>query len=347
MVTASPQVVVVSGDKIYSFLGERNTGLLTPASDSPLSLTSGLPKQCTADPSNNFLMVTDDTNTLSSFGIDPQTASVKLVSTVSTGGIPVAMAEVGGKIIYVDTQDKDVAGFRLDSTSGLLTPLGVIQRNNPIWIGTAAHPNGQFLYVADDWERLLGYRIDQNTAALTEVYNSGGGEQFAKRPIALTPDGGYLLVSRLHVSPTLAFRLGEFYALGATTGELVGGRSASIGRGLPNFFVAHPNGKFIYAITATIINDKFTGNSELTVFDGLDSPNFMQIVEEVSIPSPPIALALDRSGSFLYVLSTADASTSGSADVLTTYQVDGATGMLYQVGAPYPVPVAAACLLTR
>jgi 6-phosphogluconolactonase len=343
-VTSLPQVVVVSSDKMYSFLENANTGSLTTASGSPLLWSPGLAKQCATNSTNNFLMVTSSTNTLSSFSIDPQTASVRFASTVSTGGFPISTADAAGKVVYVattSTQNQvavdNVVGFRLDPTSGSLLSLGVMQQN-AIWEAMAVHPNGQFLYAADEVGRLLGYRIDQNTAALTPVPGTPPTTYtYASQQFAFTPDGGYMLASGVVVSPTLQTTPAMFvFQVNASTGALTPVAGAPFTSApVPSLFVIRPNGKFIYGITA---------DSVLTAF-GLDSAFSMHTVGTVSVPSSAIALAFDRSGSFLYALSTANG--ASGADELMTYQVDAATGMLHLVGAPYPVPVNAGCLLTR
>src|SRR5271165_6574582 len=51
--SSAPQVVVVSSDNIYTFLEDANTGTLTTASDSPLTLPPGFTKQCATAPNNN------------------------------------------------------------------------------------------------------------------------------------------------------------------------------------------------------------------------------------------------------------------------------------------------------
>jgi hypothetical protein len=98
-----PQVVVVSSDKIYTFLQNATTGALTAANGSPFAMSPDMTKQCATSPTNKFLMVTRNTNTLLSFSLDGQTASVTPASSMSTGGFPIATAQVAGTLLYVAT----------------------------------------------------------------------------------------------------------------------------------------------------------------------------------------------------------------------------------------------------
>jgi 6-phosphogluconolactonase (cycloisomerase 2 family) len=344
-VTTVPQVAVVTSDKFYNFLEDASTGGLTTASGSPLPLSPGVTKQCATSVNNDFLLVTRNTNTLTSFALDGQTGAVKLASTVNTGGFPIATVEVGGKLIYVattSTQNQvavdNIVGFRLDPTSGSLQSLGVMQQN-ALWEAITVHPNGRFIYAADEVGRVLTYGVDQNTAALTPVPGATPTTYTdAAQGFAFTPDGNHLLATGVVVSQTLQTTPAMFvFQVNANTGALtpVAG-SPFTSAPVPSLFVVHPNGQFVYGVT---------GDSALTSFT-LDSAFSLHVINTVSVPSSATALSFDRSGSFLYVLSTANAG-SGGADELTTYQMDATTGGLHQVGAPYAVPSIPACVLAR
>jgi len=342
--SSAPQVVVVSSDNIYTFLEDANTGTLTTASDSPLTLPPGFTKQCATAPNNNFLLVTRNDNTLNSYSVDGQTGSVRLASAVSTGGFPIATAQVGGTLIYVATADSQnqievnqIGAFRLDASSGSLQSLGIAQKNT-IWEAVTVHPNGKFVYAADNFGRVLADSIDPNTATLTEIpenapttYTSGN------QVFAFTPDGNYLLATGLVVSPPLPTTPAMFaFQVGTNNGTLtpVAG-SPFISPPIPSIFVIHLNGRFAYGIT---------GETALTSFT-LDSTLALHAIDTVSVAASPIALAFDRSGSFLYVLSSA--SSGSGTDALATYQFDSTTGKLRPVGTPYAVPITPACVLTR
>ena len=339
-----PQVLVVSSNNIYTFLENANMGTLTAASGSPLTLPPGITKQCVTAPNNNFLLVTRNTNTLNSYSVDGQTGSVKLASAVSTGGFPVATAQVGGTLIYVATADSQnqievnqIGVFRLDASSGSLQSLGVAQQNT-IWEAVTVHPNGKFVYATNAFGQVLAYRVDPSTATLTEIPEDAPTTGTAGDQVfAFTPDGNYLLATGVVVSPPLPTTPAMFaFQVDTNSGTLtpVAGSPFTLPP-VPSIFAIHPNGRFAYGIT---------GETALTSFT-LDSTLALHGIDTLSVPASPIALAFDRSGSFLYVLSSAD--NSSGTDAVTAYQFDSTTGKLRLVGSPYAVPITPACVLTR
>ena len=103
---------------------------------------------------------------------------------------------------------KGIYGFRFDSKTGTLSPLGLVAETvNPahVW----AHPNGKFLY-ASNWETgmpgdyLTAYSIDHHTGKLTLI-NKVGAKGDRANQVVLDPSGKF--------AATVTYNSGTFSAV--------------------------------------------------------------------------------------------------------------------------------------
>lgn len=202
VVDGNNQVLYVAdAGKIDALKADTITGTLSAIAGSPFP--SGANLYLTIDPADRFLFasVADPPGGVAAFTIDSVTGALIPVaespfpavpnSTVQPGAIVV---DSGGKFVYVTlVQSSQVAGFSIDSSSGMLTPvLGspFAAGNNPLPLATA----GKFLYVSNLMDGTLsGYVIDSTTGTLSAMANS----PFRIRAGAITSDfvGQFLFVS--------------------------------------------------------------------------------------------------------------------------------------------------------
>ena len=98
--------------------------------------------------------------------------------TAGTGPGPTALDSTGHLLYVIDTGSDQLSGYRVDTTSGDLTPNG--PSTVPTGAGPAAlaiHPNGLWLYTANyNAGTISGFEIDPATGLLTlqsTVTNSG------------------------------------------------------------------------------------------------------------------------------------------------------------------------------
>ena len=104
---------------------------------------------------------------------------------------------------------KGIYGFRFDSKTGSLTPLGVVADGvNPVHVW--AHPNGRFLYAAN-WESgvpgdyLSAFSIDRRTGKLTFL-NKVGAHGDRANQVVLDPSGKF--------AATVTYNSGTFSVFG-------------------------------------------------------------------------------------------------------------------------------------
>ena len=134
----------------------------------------------------------------------------------------------GGKYIayvgtYTGPHSRGIYAFRFDASTGELTPLGLMaESTNPSFL--ALHPNGRFLYAANETANYEGQKsggvsaltIDRQTgklAFLNEVPSGGQG------PCSVTLDktGQYVLVANYDGGSVAVFPVGQDGRLGAAS----------------------------------------------------------------------------------------------------------------------------------
>jgi 6-phosphogluconolactonase len=119
-----------SGD-ISGYSINRTTGALTPIAGSPFPAGGISPSSVAVAPSGKFAYVTNLANgKVSGYTIDPTGALTPIAgSPFPAGGFgPLSVAvDRSGKFAYVTnyvTEHKNVSGYKIDPTTGALTPIG-------------------------------------------------------------------------------------------------------------------------------------------------------------------------------------------------------------------------------
>lgn len=244
------------------------------------------------------------------------------VSTFPTNPRPVALAlHPSTNFLYeVNIASNTVAGFSIDHTAGILTPVGsalppVSTGPSPVAVG--ANAGGQFLFVLNQGDASISiYSIDAVRGILTQV-----GSPF--------PTGITTTVQSMALSPTAQF----LYVLSGSTPSTISvfsiaanGNLAAVGAfaGVANSNITgitiDPKGQFLYAADSAnnnVVSLSIAASGALTQVAG--SP--------FSAGTQPVAVAVDATGTLVYV------SNAGSNNV-SAYK--SASGVLTQVsGSPF------------
>jgi 6-phosphogluconolactonase len=139
---------------------------------------------------------------------------------------PSTQATAGQYWVYIGTYtrntSKGVYGFRFDASTGTLRPLGLAAETpSPSFI--AAHPNGRFLYAANEreWNEVMGnqvttFAIDPGTGRLTQLKrtpSAGNGPAH----VVVDPTGRALVVSNYRGGNVAVLPVQPDGTLGAAT----------------------------------------------------------------------------------------------------------------------------------
>jgi 6-phosphogluconolactonase len=180
---STPMFLYVADAGAIDGLQVSGTGALTTVPGSPF--TSGTNSYLTVDPANHFVFAADldPPGGIFAFTIDASTGALTpvpgspfLLGSSVTG--PVQAGEVvvdpSGNFVYVTLPATgQVAGFSIDASSGVLTPVS----GSPFAAGAGASAIaatlGEYLYVANSGAgSISGYNIIQTTGALTPLASS-------------------------------------------------------------------------------------------------------------------------------------------------------------------------------
>lgn len=309
------------------------TGQLAQAAEGPFAAGSA-PEFLTVDASGNFLFVANNnSNDVSAFQINGKTGSLTPVagSPFPAGAQPKGLVLVSSanlNLLYVANESSnDISAFKIDPATGALTVipgspfLGV---ESPL--GIAANPAGTFLYVNSlNSNFVSGFQIDPTTGALSAV----PGMSFAtgQTPIGILfdPNGKFIYVGD-HMQNTFSgFSVDAASgALTQVSGPVVastGCPGCHSGDTRPLRLVAHPNNTFAY------VSNVEAGT--LSTFR-LNNGSLSAVTTDAPTGQHPFGIALDRTGSFLYVANKVDNTISG-------FSVNAMTGIPSPLAhSPFP-----------
>jgi len=230
--------------------------------------------------------------------------------TGSTGSFPVAMVLAPSlNAMFVANQASDtVSAYTVNSDGSLTTATGTAKTGS-MPMGMATDPAGKFLFVANQGSNNVSvYTISSTT--LKEI----SGSPFTTIPagtvaptgptgVVVSATGDFLYVSNSFVGTVSAFKIGSTGAL-----SVVGGSPYAVGTG-PAGLAIPPNGAFLY-----VANSGSTSNSVSAFFicdkvvTSCPNPNSPDGTLSPVNGSPfaaglgPVAIAIDPSFHFLYVL---------------------------------------------
>jgi 6-phosphogluconolactonase (cycloisomerase 2 family) len=211
---------------------------------------------------------------------------------------------------YTANESGSISGYSVDTSSGTLTVLSGFPMNiggNPDFV--THDPSSHFLAVSDIAQALIHvYGINATTGALTEIAPSPYSVEQEPNAMAFDPTGKFLYIVSQKMNSVTAFTLNSSGVLSPIAGSPfpTGGTLA-----LGETALVDPSGKFFYM--ADIYN--------VYSFQINASSGALTLVSTVAGPNIAGGMALDPSGSLLYVVG------SGSNSILS-YSINSSTGAL-------------------
>lgn len=317
------------GASISGYSVDPSIGVLTPLSGSPFPVGTS-PVSVTNDPQNHFLIASDiSADQLHVYAINSTTGALSEVSPspyntmiesetviVDPSGTHVYLYRTGASDSYPGVSGNQIVAFNLSST-GILSavqgspfPVGAPGATFDSVRGMTIDAAGKFLYLKDSLH-LYTFGIDAVTGGLTQL-QSLPSEEFGG--ITLDPGGLYL-----YVAGTSSL---SSYALNPTSGLLNLAKSTPMVEGNAYTIALSPSGSFAYTIENN--NDLIS----YTVSNGVFVP--------VGTVYPGVygqQIAVDPSGSFVYVPQACSNCPSGTYNVVHQFAI-GNNGALTPLSPP-------------
>ncbi|MFE3188247.1 lactonase family protein [Nocardia sp. NPDC059240] len=169
----------LGGDALLQYLFDRRTGRATPNSPAFVATKPGAgPRHLVFHPGGRLVYVTNELDgTVGSYEFDSGTGHLTPLDTVSV--LPEGIGDPwtaelkltpDGRLLYVsERRSSTIAGFRVDSGTGALTPLGhTATETCPRGMGI--DPAGRYLVAAGEQSHAVtSYAVEPETGALTVV----------------------------------------------------------------------------------------------------------------------------------------------------------------------------------
>jgi 6-phosphogluconolactonase len=172
-----PHIAGRGPNEIWQFRFDERTGRLTP--NSPPKVTPDQPvgpRHFCFHPSKDLVYFSNEQGcSVTVYRFDASAGTLTPLQTVSTlpagytGQNSCSKIQIApsGKFLYAPNRGHNsIAGFAVDATTGLLTPIGQAP-SEPVPRAFSLDPEGKFLYAAGiESGRLAAYRIDADTGVL-------------------------------------------------------------------------------------------------------------------------------------------------------------------------------------
>ncbi len=291
------------------------------------------------------------TGTVHVYGVNSSSGALTEVpgSPFNAGLSPDGIAvDPSGRFLYViNQQSDDITAFSVDPSTGTLAPMP----GSPFPVGTqpagqqpltlAIDPTGRFLYVSTETNLSPGlssnfyeYTIDSATGVLTSGPSSPLLQGILITSVAFDPGGNYAYLGQSGISGTVLPIL--VCSVDFTSGLLTQVGSVQVASGEGYAAIVDPSGRFLYSYNAF-------GQDQVDAF--AISPD-IGLASEISgspysVGPIPIHLAVNSSGSFLYVVNTntiyqTQYDPSQYDGSISAFAIDSATGALAPVpGSPF------------
>jgi 6-phosphogluconolactonase (cycloisomerase 2 family) len=279
-------VANAANNEIRVFAVNAQTGDLTPAAN-PIVGLGIQPGQIMVDPSNQFLLVTNNSQgQLTSSRINTATGAFNTAGSAGVGTNPVSLAiHPGGSFVYVaNLGSTNVSQVNLNASTGAVTFVGnTMVGTSPNWV--AMDPTGNSLYVLNSGNaNVSAFSINQQTGALTAV-GSPVGTGGSPTQVVVDPSGMFV------------------YAANSATGDVsVYTRNGSTGAlttlGMP---VASGTGAKTIAFDSTGRFAYVGNNGALTIsMFSVSAGSWTSLGTPLMLTAQPNFLALDPSGTHIY-----------------------------------------------
>ena len=322
-----------SGASVSFYLIDPNSGLLQPATGSPVITGGSSPDSLATDPAKKFLLVSNlSSSNISVFTVNNTTAALTAVTgspfVAGASAVRLVMHPMGKFVYALSSTPAQILAFSFDSTTGALAPLTGFPHslNTSGESGLALSPNGLFLFTSNPSTDLItsfSIGTDGSLTQLATISPSKGSPSFLTFDSTGTflfavNEGGSLggpSVSTFSVSGTGALT----EVTGSPTSVGTAPVSAVFSQGF--LYVLNQTSGTISAFALT------SSNGQLTELTG--SP--------ITVGTRPVSITTAVLGRFL-VATTTGSSGSGTIAVFSI----GTTGTLTPVsGSPFTPDTAA------
>ena len=282
---------------ISAFTIDQSTGVLTAVSGSPFSIGSN-PVSLATTPDGNFLYVVIGDDMVSAFSINASGALTQVGSPVATGTDAFFMAvDPLGRFAYVtNTTSNSVSAYTINSSTGALTAVpGSPFASGAEPIGITVDPSGRFVYVANSGDNTISaYTISSSTGALTQILSPVPEPGLNPGSLAVDASGSFLLVGDFQSNQVTE------YTINNPTGELNFARVTRTRVEPFSLALASGTTAVTYTPTFAYVANGLDNTISSYIVDPLTGA-LSSIGPPVSTASAPTPMAVDPTGSFLYV----------------------------------------------
>ncbi|MGO9830929.1 MAG: beta-propeller fold lactonase family protein [Myxococcaceae bacterium] len=261
-------------------------------------------------------------NTVSMYTVNASTGELRANGYVAAGTTPISVAvDPTQKFAYVanlGTNTGTVSAYTINSTTGVLTPVGAAVAAGAAPTSVAVDPSGKFVYVTNSGtasNNVSAYSINASTGALTSLGTTAAGST----PISVTvdPTGRFAYVVNQGSNTISA------YTISPGTGALASVGSVATGV-TPISVTVDPSGRFAY------VADTGTTSGDVAAYSINASTGALTSVgPNVAAQTGPNSISIDPTGTFVYVSNTVSNSVS-------IYSINATTGALTSVDTPAP-----------
>jgi 6-phosphogluconolactonase len=326
--------VTNSGSGEVSVFAVSKSGSLSLASGSPFPAGAGA-EFMAFDAVHKFLFVSNQAaNTVSAFSVNASTGMLTPVpgTPFNTGARPTGIAvDPLGRFVFVANQASDSIFVFLIAANGSLAPVAGSPFAAASPFGLAINPAGTVLFannfpdsMASDLNTVSSFQIGAN-GLLTPVsgspFSTANSAGFASAiGLAADPSGKFLFVGDHMTQSVVSFNVGVSGTLTPVMPLPTPAPSCSVScHNNPLRLAVHPNDQFVYSTNV----QAGTVSAFRMVNGSLSS------IADVPTGQHPFGVALDPTGTFLFVVNKVDNSVSA-------FSVDATSGMVSPLsGSPF------------
>ncbi|MCA9796224.1 MAG: beta-propeller fold lactonase family protein, partial [Candidatus Eremiobacteraeota bacterium] len=290
-------VLVTDSANVYSFQVNLDTGALTPAPGSPLFYNTDFPNNIAISADGRFAYIDlGGSGQVAQLAIDDQTGALTEVSRANSSGPQGSGIAIAGSFLVVpifSSQMVDV--FAINPTTGGLTLQGTFPAGVTETQRIYAHPNGQFLYLAEsatgsDPGNIVCFQLSSTgVLTLTEIEQAFPDPPGRTYDFQASPDGTVLYVTGNDPSVNA-------FDISSSDGSLTPKAGFPVLTPAPFFL----GGLAVDPVRQLLLVVGFDADSVFAY--PINSDNTLgALAATLGTPSTPFNLALDPSGDNLFV----------------------------------------------
>ena len=326
--------VTNSGSGSVSVFAMAMNGSLMPVAGSPFAAGAGA-EFLAFDSVHKLLFVSNqNANTVSAFSVNTMTGALTAVpgSPFATGARPTGIAvDSLGRFVFVANQAASGISVFTIAANGALSPVAgsPFASTNPF--GLAVNPAGTVLFATNFPDSMTS---DLNTVSSFQISAGGALTAVAGSPfstsnfagfasslgLAADPTGKFLFVGDHMAQSVVPFSIGAGGTLAAVSALPTPAAGCTVScHNNPLRLTVHPNSQFVYATNVQA--------GTVSVFKA--NNGVLSSISESPAGQHPFGVALDPTGTFLFVVNKVDNS-------ISAYAVNSTTGMVAPLsGSPF------------